>query len=112
MDTLKESEINFDLGLYGVSITRSYYAVFYGSKALLLKKGVETTKHSGNIAKFGLEYVVKDNFDEKIAKILSKLEMDRTRADYNFEFDATEIIAKEDLVNAKKFLKECEKFLG
>lgn len=72
---------------------------------------METRKHSGNIKKFSLEYVIKDNFDEKIAKILSELEGDRTRADYDFEFDSTEIKAKEDLEIAKKFLKECEKFI-
>ena len=87
--TLKEAEFNFNHGFYNVSINRSYYAVFYGSKALLVKKGVESKKHSGNIKKFGLEYVIKDNFDEKTAKILSELEGDRTRADYDFEFDST-----------------------
>ena len=87
IDTLKEAEFNFDHGFYNVSINRSYYAVFYGSKALLVKKGVESKKHAGNIKQFGLEYVIKDNFDAKIAKILSELEGDRNRADYHFDFD-------------------------
>ena len=72
---------------------------------------METTKHSGNIVKFGLEYVIIDNFDSKIAKTLSELEEDRSSADYDFEFDAEKIQAKENLEKAKKFIEECKKFL-
>ena len=111
IDALSDAEFTFLNGRYNISINRSYYAVFYGSKALLIKKGVETTKHSGNIVKFGLEYVINDSFDSKIAKILSELEEDRSSADYDFEFDAEKIQAKENLEKAKKFLEECKKFL-
>jgi len=111
IDTLNEAEFNFNHGFYNISINRSYYVVFYASKALLLKKGVKTYKHSGTIKRFGLEYVVNDKFDEKIAKTLSELEEDRTRADYDFDFDVTKIKAKEDLEQAKEFIEECKKFL-
>lgn len=73
IDTLNEAEFNFNNGFYNVSISPSYYAVFYGSKALLLKKGVKSSKHSENIKKFGLEYVVNGTFDGTIAKTLPKL---------------------------------------
>jgi len=60
---------------------------------------------------FGKEYVVNDNFDKKISKILSELQEDRFRVDYDFEFNSTKTIAKLDLENAKKFIEECKKFL-
>ena len=56
IETLNYAEFNFNHDCYIISINRSYYAVFYATKALLLKKGVETHKHSGTIKKFGLEY--------------------------------------------------------
>ena len=112
IDTLNDAEFNFDNERYNVSINRSYYAVFYATKSLLVKKGVKSTKHSGTIKQFGLEYVVNDKFDEKIAKILSRLEEDRSRVDYDFEFDAEKIRAKKNLENAKIFIKECKRFLS
>lgn len=111
ISTLDDAQFTFDNDRYNISINRSYYTVFYGSKALLLKKGIKTNTHTGNIKKFGFEYVVNDNFNEKIAKILSKLEEDRSRVDYDFEFEAAELKAKKDLEDAKKFIEECRKFL-
>ncbi|MDR2967865.1 MAG: HEPN domain-containing protein [Methanobacteriaceae archaeon] len=94
-EALESAKSSFDNKYYSTSINRSYYAVFYASKGLLLKKRVKTNKHAGNIKMFGLEYVVNDEFDEEIAKILSKLEEDRSRADY--DFDATKIKAERNL---------------
>ena len=111
LDSLKSSEFNLNGNYYTVSINRSYYAVFYAAKALLLKKGKNPKTHSGTIAMFGLEYVLNDNFDKRINKILSRLEDDRESADYDFSFQSTEEKAKKDLENAKIFIEECKKFL-
>ena len=111
LDLLDDAEYNFNGDRYNTSINRSYYAVFYAAKSLLLKKGVDTRKHTGNIQMFGKEYVVNDNFDKEISRILSELQEDRSRVDYDFEFNSTKAIAKLDLENAKKFIEECKKFL-
>ena len=49
--TLDDAEFNFNHDRYSVSINRSYYACFYATKALLLKKGIVTKTHSGTIHK-------------------------------------------------------------
>ena len=108
---LDDAEYNFSGERYNTSINRSYYAVFYASKALLLKKGIDTKKHTGNIQIFGKEYVVNDNFDKEISKILSELQEDRSRVDYDYEFDSSKMKAKLDLENAKIFVEERRKFL-
>jgi uncharacterized protein (UPF0332 family) len=109
--TLDDAEFNFIHDRYSVSINRSYYACFYAAKALLLKKGIVTKTHSGTINKFGLEYVINGNFDKDIGTFFSSLEKDREKADYDYSYEATENKARKDLNNAKKFVKECEKFL-
>jgi uncharacterized protein (UPF0332 family) len=38
LELLKVAEMNFNKGFYPDSINRSYYAAFYGAKALLSKK--------------------------------------------------------------------------
>ena len=111
VEALQSSESSLKHKFYSTSINRSYYAVFYAAKALLLKKGKNPKTHSGTIAMFGLEYVLNDNFDKRINKILSRLEDDRESADYDFSFQSTEEKAKKDLENAKIFIEECKKFL-
>lgn len=110
-EALKVAKLNLENKYYSASINRSYYAVFYAAKALLLKKGKNPKTHSGTIVEFGLEYSIKDNFDKKIAKMLSELEDDREAADYNSAFESTKEIASINLKDARLFVEECKKFL-
>jgi len=85
---------------------------FMLQKLYCLKKEFQL-KHTGLIHQFGLEYVVKGKFDEKIAKKLSGLEEDRNKVDYEFDFDfAEKIKAKTDLKDAEIFIEECKKFIN
>ena len=111
LETLEDSKIAINNERYNMSMNRSYYATFYGAKALLLKKGIITKTHSGTIHQFGLEYVVKGNFNGEIAKIFSELEDYREDADYDSFFSATEEDSRENLENAEIFIEECRKFL-
>jgi uncharacterized protein (UPF0332 family) len=92
-ESLKDSKIAIENERYNMSVNRSYYA----AKALLLKKGQTPKTHNGTIQQFGLEYVVKDDFNSEIAKIFSDLEDFRENSDYDAYFNATEDNAKENL---------------
>jgi len=52
-EALKVSKLNLENAFYSASINRSYYAVYYAAKALLIKKGKNPKTHSGTIAQFG-----------------------------------------------------------
>ena len=67
-EALKVAKSNLENKFYSASINRSYYAVFYAARALLLKKGKNPKTHSGTIAMFGLEYIINDVFDKKLVK--------------------------------------------
>ncbi|MCL2157665.1 MAG: HEPN domain-containing protein [Methanobrevibacter sp.] len=45
IETLDDAKFSFHHERYNISINRSYYAVFYAAKALLLKKRVPTKTH-------------------------------------------------------------------
>jgi len=77
----------------------------------LLKKDIATKTHSGTIRQFNLEYVHKGTFNKEISEFFSKLEEHRRNADYDVSFNSTRNKAMNDLINAKNFIKECEKFL-
>jgi len=111
LELLKVAEFTLNNDFFPDSINRSYYAVFYAAKALLVKKGVITKTHSGTIHKFGLEYVINGKFDKEIGKFFSKLGEDRDKADYDYSHNITEEKARTDFKNAKKFVEECRKFL-
>ena len=89
-EALQAAKLNLKEEFYSTSINRSYYAVFYAARALLLKKGKNPKKHSGTIAEFGSEYVINDSFDKKIGKLFFNLEKDRGNADYEISFESTE----------------------
>ena len=111
LNLLEVAEFTLNNGFYPDSINRSYYAVYYGAKALLLKKDITTKTHSGAIRRFNLEYVHKDTFNKEISEFFSKIEEHRKSANYDVSFKSTKTKAMKDLINAKKFIKECEKFL-
>lgn len=111
IETLKAAEVTFANGFYETSINRSYYAVFYAANALLMKKGIKTKTHKGIVKKFNLEYIHNDNFDKDLGRILSKLQKERIKADYDFYLKPTENKAKKDLNDARRFIEECKKFL-
>ena len=48
--------------LFAESISRSYYAMFYAAKALLLLDGIDVSKHSAVAVAFGREYAKTGNF--------------------------------------------------
>ncbi|MDR2830753.1 MAG: HEPN domain-containing protein [Methanobrevibacter sp.] len=94
LKTLKVAESNFNNEFYPDSINRSYYAVFYAAKALLLKKGISSKTHTGTIHQFCLEYAVNDTFDKEISKFFARIEEDREKADYDLTFEFSRLKAK------------------
>jgi uncharacterized protein (UPF0332 family) len=111
LNLLKVAESNYSNEFFPDSINRSYYAIFYAARTLLLKKGITPKTHAGTIKQFSFEFVRGDDFDKKIFKFFSKLEEDRKNADYDITFDSTKEKAKNDLNSAKLFVEECKKFL-
>lgn len=79
------SKFNIQFILYNFSI----------AKALLIKEGIETTKHSGVTSFFG-QYIVKGKgFDKKIYKYLTRAKTSRKQADYDYDYVLDEDDAKE-----------------
>jgi uncharacterized protein (UPF0332 family) len=76
-----------------------------------MKKGIFTKTHSGTIRRFGLEYVINDNFNKDLGKFFHNMEKDREHADYDYSFKFTKNKAKIDLEHAEKFVEECKNFL-
>ncbi|MFQ6083464.1 MAG: HEPN domain-containing protein [Candidatus Aminicenantia bacterium] len=57
-ENLKESEDSLKQKHWGLSVNRSYYAMFTSVRALLALKELDSSKHSGVIALFN-QYIIK-----------------------------------------------------
>jgi uncharacterized protein (UPF0332 family) len=77
-------------------------------KPFSLKKIYPRT-HSGLISEFGLHFVKNGIIEEDFAKILSKSEIKRVKADYDIDFTPSLKDSKNLLYDAQKFLKRIKK---
>ena len=108
---LVSSKALYEIGQYGDSVGRSYYAMFLSAKALLVKEGYDVSSHRSLISIFGREFVKNGDFDNEIAKYLSGTQSLRDNADYDAIDTISKEIAHERIVQAEKFIKEAERFL-
>jgi uncharacterized protein (UPF0332 family) len=108
-DILGEARDSLQHKHYGLSVTRSYYAMFTAAKALLALKEMDASKHSGVIALFNQHIVRTDLFPKEIGKFLTKAKDLREEADYGDFVEITENDARTQLERAQIFVKEAEK---
>lgn len=85
--------------------------MFSIAKALLIKEGIETSKHSGVTSFFG-QYIVKGKgFDKTVYKYLTRAKTYRKQADYDCTTELDESDAKTIYNRAIIFIQESKKFL-
>ena len=100
---LKAARLLFDATEFRSSVNRSYYAIFHALRAVLALDGFDSSKHSGIISYFNLNYVKTDVFSRDISKIISSAYRLREKADYQDFYivsieEADEQIKKADTV--------------
>ncbi|MBO7474279.1 MAG: HEPN domain-containing protein [Ruminococcus sp.] len=78
---LKAARLLFDATEFRSSVNRSYYAIFHALRAVLALDGFDSSKHSGIISYFNLNYVKTDVFSREISKIISSAYRLREKAD-------------------------------
>ena len=89
-------------------INRAYYAVFYATLALLVTVNVESSKHSGVLAKFDELFVRQGIFPKKMSKIIHHAFAMRQAGDYQKSRVITEEQALDVLNSAVDFVKAIE----
>jgi uncharacterized protein (UPF0332 family) len=95
---------------HDIVASRSYYAVFYASSALLLRNGIDPSKHSGVIAAIHREFVKTGKLKKEYGKNLNWLFELRSVGDYGVNVhvsvdEATRAVkVAEDFISAVKRL--------
>jgi len=104
-DLLLENE-DFDS-----SVSRSYYAMFYATEALLMTKNLKFSSHKGVISAFGQHFVKTGLFPNEIRRKLQKAFDERQRSDYSFQPGVNQEDARPILLDAREFVAQVKKYL-
>lgn len=102
------ANILLEAGEYKDSISRSYYAMFTGVRAILANEEIDFKKHSAVIGYFQREYVKSGKVATKYSKYLSGAFQIRNLCDYEDFFIAYKEDAEDQYVKAKEFVDMIE----
>jgi len=81
-ETLEDARVLAQPARWNSCVNRLYYACFYAVTALLLKKDLSSSKHSGIRALFSQHYVRTGIVSKKLARIFNDLFERRQESDY------------------------------
>lgn len=108
---LLTAEHALNIGDYDSCASRSYYAMFFASEAVLLTKNLSASSHKGVISLFGEHFVKTGIFDRELGKTLSDAYDKRLLGDYGIGISVNETEAKEVLETAQNFVKKLKNYL-
>ena len=100
--TLHEAELLAQYSEWNGSVNRAYYAMFYGALALLLTKGLGSSKHTGVLALIDKEFVHTGIIPAEISAVLRDAFNQRQKSDYSEMKPVSDVRAKEILYNAHR----------
>ncbi len=108
-EILTEARDNLDQKHYGLSINRSYYAMFTTARAFLALKELDSSKHTGVISLFNQHIIKAELFPKDLSKFLPKAKDIREDADYGDFVEITKKDAETQIERAMQFVQEAEK---
>lgn len=109
---LQEAQALVDAGFPPASITRSYYAMFYGAKALLASKELSPKSHGGTLQKLGELFVRPGLLSAELSAAMGAAMELRQQADYTVSASALdEAKALEVLAAAGRFVEAARDLL-
>ncbi len=104
-ETLQSAKLCFENRFFKDAVNRSYYAAFYGVKAVLALENVDFKRHKDVVAYFNQYYVASGVFDKEVGKNLSRLQKKRESSDYDDFFLVSENEARDQLAFAESVLE-------
>ena len=103
VEALEDSRIMFENGRYKNTLNRAYYAIFHAIRAVNALDGFDSSKHSGVIAFFNMNYVKTGIFSKEASRIIKKAYESREKADYLDFYIASREDAEEQIKRAELF---------
>jgi len=92
------------------AVSRAYYGMFYAARALLLRRDVRRSKHSGVLAAFGEEFVRSGPISPDLFALLRDGFEDRAEGDYGL-VEISSDQAEASIDGARRFVGEIGRHL-
>ncbi len=100
-----------DKGYPDFSVSRSYYAMFYATQAILLTKNLAFSKHAAVISAFGRDFIKTDILPAALHRyILDAFDL-RQIGDYGAVNSVSKETAATALKHAEEFIEAIEKYI-
>jgi uncharacterized protein (UPF0332 family) len=107
-ETLQEARLMLEHGHLHGAANRIYYACFYAAVALLLTRGLSSSKHSGVMALFNRHFVKEGIVPVELGKFYSRMFDHRLVSDYGKGVKLREEDTKADFEKAQEFIAYIE----
>jgi uncharacterized protein (UPF0332 family) len=108
---IKSAELLLQETDYDSSISRSYYAMFYMTEAVLLTKKLKFSSHKSVIMLFNQNFIKAGIFNPITGRRLSKTFEKRLLSDYSIESQITREDAYESVQWVKEYIDEITNYL-
>ncbi|CUS77313.1 hypothetical protein JGI7_02118 [Candidatus Kryptonium thompsonii] len=105
-NTLSDAKKYFESATLESTVNRIYYAMFYAVNALLISKGLSSSKHSGVRALFNREFVKAGIVKKELGEFFSEMYDRRQKGDYEDFVQFQKEDVKLWLERAEKFIEE------
>ena len=99
-------------GYHDFAASRAYYVAFYAATALLLKEGLEFSKHGGVIASVHQRFVKTGKLDKECGKDLNWLFELRSVGDYGVTVHVSQQDAQRAIQVAERFLQAVQSLIS
>lgn len=109
--SLRSAAVLLEHELLEDSVSRAYYAMFHGAKALLAEYGPNVSKHSAVIAAFGHDFAAERILDPEYHLYLREAFVQRNSADYDPDASFRLSDVEEMVRRARAFLAAVEEYL-
>lgn len=110
-ESFKAAKILFDAGLFGGSVSDSYYAMFHCVIAALITATDEPSTHKGAVLLFNQHFIQTKVFEERFGVMLGKAKEAREDSDYDVTVKFTKDEAGKRIEEAETFLERIKKYL-
>ncbi len=111
-DELETAEILLVNERHRACISRSYYAMYHATQALLSSKGISNKTHKGAIQAFGQYFIKSEELPVDLARALSNAYDLRRLSDYEVTVFLTREQAATIFTAAKVFVEQAQNYLS
>jgi len=110
-DSIIQAEALLNIEQYFGSVNRAYYAIFYAALAILLTKGLGSSKHSGVLSYFDREFVKTNEVEKKWSKVFHDAFELRSMGDYAKLTKVTKLETENLIKNSRDFVLWAKQWL-